>query len=413
MKRAPRPRWTEAERDVLRGRYEREGAEACAAVLPGRVPAAVRQQAWKLGLRDPNPPASLRAPLKGQDLKAALAMRDAGASYAAIGRAFGMCEASATNAILVGQCRRGGFKPARRDSTGALILPEIKRMRALMMQGLKNRDIQLQMAVSGACVTHHRRRYEAELRAQRLGKTLPPPGGGRNYSGRKIPAGLKREVERLLLEGHGGPRVSMLTGVSKTHVQRKRRVLIRRLARKGECLPGCDIKGRRHTQKESTRFILPASVERLKAMLIERVPVRRAAKLCAIGQSSAYRIRDELKAEMGARGEALPEPIRPGRVSAQGARERAAEIWLPEGMHYRFRALVKLHGSEQAAKAVLLDQLAAEREAERQRRMAEARPIAFDEQLARVRAGAAVVPVPVIRKAAPDMTLGGIGSAAL
>lgn len=412
MTRAARPKWTEAERDVLRARYERDGAAACALVLPGRHAQAVRAQAWKLGLKDPNPPASLRPPpLRGQDIKAALAMRDAGASYKAIGAAFGMCEASATTAILAGQCRRSGFTPARRDSTGALILPEIRRMRALMMQGLKNRDIQLQMAVSGACVTNHRRRYEAELRAKRLGKTLPPPGGGATYSGRRIPADKRREVERLLIEGHGGPRVAMLTGVSKTHVQRKRRVLVMRLARKGECLPGCDLTGRRHTQKESTRFLLPEAVERFKAMLLERVPVRRAAMLCAIGACTAYRIRDAMKAEFAARGETLAKPILPGRLDVRSQRTRDGEERIPPGMLYRFRALVKLHGGEAAAKAALFEQLGIERKAERER--ADATRNSFAAQLARVRAGCAVVPVAVIRKALPDITYGGIGSAAL
>lgn len=410
MKRAPRPRWTEAERDVLRAHYERVSAAGCAELLPGREAKGIRQQAWKLGLRDPNPAASLRPPLKGQDLEAALALREAGASYRKIGEAFGMCEASATNAVLMGECRRAGFQPARRDSTGALILPEIKRMRALMMQGLKNRDIQLQMAVSGACVTNHRRRYEAELRAQRLGKTLPPPGGGKSYCGRKIPPAVKREVERLLLEGHGGPRVAMLTGVSKTHVQRKRRVLVKRLARKGECLPGCDIKGRRHTQKESTRFILPEAVERLKGLLLARTPVRRAADLCAIGHCTAYRIRDALKAELEAQGDTLPPPILPGYVKPQEQSKRAAER-IPKGMLYRYRALVKLHGSEEAGARALHEQLGIERRAAHQR--AAAKIPSFEDQLARVRAGAAVVAAPILRKAMPDITLGGIGTAAL
>src|SRR3546814_8534707 len=93
-----------------------------------------------------------------------------------------------------------------------------------------------------------------------------------------------------------------MTGVSKTVCTRIRAALVKRLARKGECLPGCDIKGRRTAQLPGLRNIHPAQVDALKRMMADGIPVRRAASMTGSGHCSAYRIRDELNNERAAQG---------------------------------------------------------------------------------------------------------------
>ena len=58
------------------------------------------------------------------------------------------------------------------------------------------------------------------------------------------------------MQGLGSKKITERTGVSNTQVGRIRNRLIKRLGRKGECLPGCDRDGRRTVQKESARFII-------------------------------------------------------------------------------------------------------------------------------------------------------------
>jgi len=404
--RAPRIRWTEAELDIVRAVFPVDGAEACTARLPGRNVNAVRQQALKLGVTDPTAvPAGLRAPLAGGSLDRALELRRQGWSYRRIGEEFGICESAATNAVLVAECIAAGFTPAKRDSSGGIVSRDAKRLQKMLLDGMRHVDIQRQLGISANAVSHHRRRLAAELKAKRQGKLLPPHGGGKAYSGLRITAAQKREVEALFLEGFGAKKINARTGMSHTSIGRIRNRLIRRLRRKGECLPGCDFDGNRLVQKGSNRYVPDVAIAELRRRLLDREPVARAARDLGIGGSSAYRIRDELAAELAAKGEQLPPPLRLG--SAPDARIAARKAaWLPKGMIYRYRALVAEHGPE-AAKAILLDQLAADRRAEA------ARPKTFEDQLRRVRAGAGLTARPIIRKAAPDMTLGGVATGAL
>src|SRR5690606_9263367 len=147
------------------------------------------------------------------------------------------------------------------------------------------------------------------------------------YSGVKLTRAQRQEVEALFLQGLGTIKVSERTGVSKTSCTRIRSRLVKRLKRKGETLPGCDADGVRHVQAESSRHIPEELKQALREMLLDRVPVRRAAMLLAIGGSSAYRIRDELAAELAAQGKHLPRPKLPGR--ARGVVPDG--IWPPEG----------------------------------------------------------------------------------
>lgn len=393
-------RWSKRELAIVRKHFPQGGVAACGPMLKKRTVGGIRTMARHLGIEDPCKvvAAGLRAPLRGGDLDRALALRADGWSYAAIGREFGVCESSATNAVLIGQCIAAGHVPAKRDSSGGLVVREVKRLRAFMMEGLRGTEIQLRMGISAGCISAHRRRFMTELRARGQGKTLPVPGAGEAYSGRKIPAEQRRDVERLLLQGLGTFKVSERTGVSKTHVGRARNRLIKRLARKGECLPGCDLKGVRHHQAESSRFIPPEAKDELRRRLLAREPVRRAALAIGMGLSSAYRLRDELSSELALRGENLPAPILPGR-----GRDGQTRRWLPADRIYRYRKLCQAHGPEEGRR-LILQEMAAERETERTRRKS------FEEQLQAVRDGAGLTSTFTARKPAPDATLGGIST---
>lgn len=402
----PGARWTEQELAILREYFEREGRDGCAKRLPGREPLAIAQRARKLGLIDQTlgPPAALRAPLGGHDLNRALAMHENGWSYAAIAREFGVSESSATNAILIGRCQRAGYKPARRDKYGHLLAEEIERIRAMLRAGLRGTEIQLRMGISACAVSKQRRDYAADLKA-RGKKPLPPPGGGEAYSGVRVSAEKRKAAEAAYLEGYGAALISAQTGISRTTILRIRRKLVRKLARQGACLPGCDIKGRRLTIVHSAHFVADDQRADLRRRLLAREPVQRAARAAGVGSSFAYKFRDQLARELADRGERLLPPIRTGRV-VSGSVKRDTD-WLPKGQLHRYRALVHQFGVERA-KAMIIE------EAEQTRRVqaeadaaARSRKLTFEEQLERVRQGAKLISVPVIRRAAPDMTLGG------
>jgi hypothetical protein len=400
----PGLRWTAAELMILECYFEVEGRAGCARRLPGREPLAIAQRARKLGLVDSTlpPPAALRPPLAGHDLDRALALHDQGWSYAAIGREFNVSDSTASNAVLAGKCIRAGHTPAERDRYGHLLPAAIERIRAMLRAGLRGTEIQLRTAVSAGCVAQQRRNYAADLKA-RGKKALPPPGGGEAYSGARVPRAKKLEAEQLLLEGLGAPRVSDRTGVSRTHVLRIRTRLIKRLARKGECLPGCDRKGRRTRQFGSKHFIPADQIAELRRRLLTREPVRHAALATGIGGCSAYRIRDALAAELEARGEQLPPPILPGRRK----KPSPESSWLPPGQLQRYRNLVHEHGAARA-RQILVTEIEQEKiEAARRTAEERARPLTFAEQLDKVRQGATVAPVLVFRAAEPDMSLAG------
>ena len=371
------PRWTTAELAIVRDSWDGEGVRAARLLLPRRSVWAINVKASKLGLRRDPARSNAHAPtpkLCGDQLEQAIHLREVESwSFARIGARFGVSEASANNAVLIALCARKGFTPAQRDDHGRLTPEGRERLRYALKKGLKGCAIQLRLGVSAGCVAEQRRRYNRELKA--AGKALlPPPGGGVAYSGVKLSPADKRTVEALFMQGLGTTKVSERCGVSHTSCVRIRNRLIKRLRRQGESLPGCDAHGVRHVQRESSRFITDEQKRELRALLLDRVPVRRAALLLAIGASTAYQFRDEL----AARGEALPLPIRPGRVKAI----QADPYWPPHGAKaiYAFRELLReLPFTE--AKA----QWCADRQ--RERRAEASRPRTFEEQLALVGAG--------------------------
>lgn len=338
-----------------------------------------------------------RQVLTGDLLDRAVALREAGWSFARIGAELGCSEAGASNAVIAEQARREGRRVALRDDKGRLLPEEMERLRLLLKKGVKPIEIQKAMGISASRIAEERRRYNRDL-AERGKAPLPPPGNGERYSGARIPRERIREVERLWLEGYGNKKISERTGISLTHARRIRERLVRRLKRRGECLPGCDIDGVRHVQKESTRFIPPETKAMLLELLQRRIPVRRAAKMAGMGSCSAYKLRDQWKAE----GIEIPAPHLPGRVKSEFHPARQAG-WLPDGYQnmIRYRALIAQHG-EPEARRILKAEIAAEK----------ARPLTFEEQLERVRAGAGIVSKIDIRKAPTAFTLGGVASAA-
>lgn len=398
MARSKPPAWTRQELAILHDVYPREGINGAVDALPGRSWTAICVMASKLQIRSPvigKAPVPL---LTGDRLEHAIARRERdGWSFARIGEELGVCESSACNAVLIALCPRKGFTPAKRDATGRLLPEGMERLKLMLRKGMKAIDIQLQLGVSASCVAEQRRRYRADLKAR--GKAaLPPPGGGIAYSGVKLTTAQKREVEALLMQGFGAKLVSQQTGVSNTSVGRIRNRLIRRLKRRGHCLPGCDLSGRRIKQKQSTRDIPQASIAAFRQRLLDREPVRRAGNAEGIGLCRAYKLRDEFIAELAAQGEELPKPILPGRTAAG-----RHDPWLPVGMITRHRELVREVGPVEA-KAQIKAELAAARKAER------ARPKTFEEQLAAVRNGARLVQRFTPRRADPAGTLGGVAT---
>lgn len=374
--------WSGRELATLRACYPEEGYRV-AARLPGRSPRAIQAKAHKLGIKTEHGSPAPKTRLQGAALDEAIRLREAeGWSFAAIGKRLGVCEASASNAVTIALCIRRGYRPAERDARGRLTDAGTERLRYALKKGLKGADIQLRLGVSAACVSEQRRRYNRELLSR--GKApLPPPGGGMAYSGAKLGPARRKQVEALFMQGLGTAKVSQRTGVSKTSCTRIRDRLVRRLRRKGQSLPGCDAAGIRHVHAESTRFVTDEQKQALRAMLFDRVPVRRAALELATGTSSAYRLRDALAAELAREGRSLPPPMLPGSALRKASPE---PFWPPAGARdiFAFRQLLasmsfadaKAHwqGTRRAARI-------AERQAEAQR------PLSFEEQLARVAAG--------------------------
>lgn len=402
--------YAEAELDWLRANYAKLGARRSAAHL-GRSRQAIYVVAHRLGLHTRADLKPRLPSLAGDDLEEAIRLREAGNSFRTIGERFGICESAASNAVLMALGPRLGHRPAKRDAAGYLVPEEIERMRLMLRKGLKGVDIQLRMGVSAACVAEQRRRYQADLKA-RDKAPLPPPGNGERYSGARVLKADRKRVEELMMQGYGGPRASTMTGVSKTVCIRIRAALVKRLARKGECLPGCDITGRRLAQKDGLRQITPEQVAVLRRLLMDGIPVRRAGSIAGIGHCSAYRLRDQLNEERAAAG--LP-PIPRVYVNSTAQRRaaRAAE-WLKNKQDlYRFRQLIREHGYDDAVAAMNEEILARDQE-ERERRAADRnRPLSFEEQLERVRAGAKISIRQPIRRADPDYTLGGVATGAL
>lgn len=371
------PRWTKEEVAILREFYPAEGASVIAR-LPARSVHSIHVKAHKLGLACHRPQAAPRHALEGEHLERAIALREKQCwSFARIGAEFGISESAACNAVLVALCPRKGYRPAERDSHGRLLPEGVERLRYALKKGLRGADIQLRLGLSASRIAEERRRYNRELK--KAGKALlPPPGGGEQYSGVKLSRDQRRDVEDLFLRGLGTQKISERTGISKTSCTRIRRRLVARLKRKGEVLPGCDARGTRHVQAESSRFVTPEQQRLLRQAILDRSPVMRAARDLVIGQSTAYRIRDELREELSQVGSQLPAPVRPGR----GYRRRVSPLWPPQGPTaiYAFRELLAIMPFEEAKHRWQAERRA-EIDAER------ARPKSFEEQLERIGRG--------------------------
>lgn len=377
-------RWSAHELALLRAHYPSEGSRIVAR-LPGRSRHAIQVKAYKLGLETTHTNAAPTARLQGLALEEAIRLRETEKwSFAAIGRHFGICEASACNAVTIALCVRRGYRPAERDQHGRLTPAGIERLRYALKKGFKGVDIQLRLGVSAACVSEQRRRYNRELLSR--GKApLPPPGGGQAYSGVKLTSAQRKQVEACFMLGLGTAKTAERTGVSRTSCIRIRDRLVRRLRRKGEALPGCDAAGVRHVHAESTRFITDEQRHLLRAMLFDRVPVRRAAYELVIGTSSAYRIRDALSAELAREGRSLPSPRLPGRIRAQPMPD---PFWPPANPKeiFAFRRLLQTMSFAEA-KAHWRQSLREARRAERAEAENAKRHLTFEEQLARVASG--------------------------
>ena len=403
--------WSPAELKWLRDNYQQFGRAGCAERM-GRTRSAVGVMASRLHLRTTVTNRARRPSLAGAQLEEAIRLHEEeGWGFERIGQKYGYCETAVTNAVLIALCPRNGFRPAERNEYGRLMPEEIERMRLMLRKGLKGVEIQLRMGVSAACVAEQRRRYQADLKA-RDKAPLPPPGNGERYSGVRVPKADRKRAEEIMLQGYGTARVSRMTGVSKTVCIRIRAALVKRLARKGESLPGCDIDGRRLVQLPGLRNIHPAQIDALKRMMIDGIPVRRAASMAGIGHCSAYRIRDDLNAERATQGKS-PIAAKQWRTAAGKKAAKAAE-WLDGAADIlRFRALIVELGYDAAIPAMKAE-IRARAEAARAAREAERiRPKTFEEQLAAVRAGAAIAIRQPIRKADPAFTLGGVATGAL
>jgi transposase len=324
------------DRDPAHGVRE-AGIRSAHALLPGRNPQSIYVKACKIGLNTEHRPCpegkfrKLVAP--------AMRLRKQGWSYAAIGTELGVCEATATNACLLGQCLDADNRPIERDHNWKITEAGRERIRMMFRKGMKHRDIQVRLGVAAATLTRERRTYEKELKERRLAP-LPPPGGGERYSGVRVSPATKRLVVALYLEGYGTAKVSARTGVSKTHCLRARAKLIKRLKRKRECLPGCDIDGVRRKMKDHLRAIPESSLAELRRLLLTgEHSIVECGRLAVVGGRTAYKVFHELEAEFAARGEVLPVKRR-GSSKKDSVRVTAA---LPGGRGSidRYRALLR------------------------------------------------------------------------
>ena len=395
-------RWSAEELAILRAHYPTGGAEAVLPLLPRRSFHSTHVKAHKLGLRTEFRGHAPTAKLAGVDLEEAIRLREEeGWSFERIGAKFGIAETSASNAVMIALCTRRGFTPAQRDEFGRLTAEGRGRVRYALKKGLKGVDIQLRLGVSAACVAEQRRRYNREL-AVRGKALLPPPGAGERYSGAKISREERAKVEALYLEGLGVLKIAARTGISKTSCTRIRERLVKRLKRKGQCLPGCDSKGIRYAQAHSFRHIHPAQIEELRRLLLDRVPVARAAQLAAIGGSNAYRIRDALAEELAAQGQQLRPAVRTGR---QGYPRSADAHWPPRTAReiYAFRALLEELPFDDAKARWRADRAATARA---ERAAAAERSKTFEDQLRAIQSGARLITVTPRAHLAPSLPAG-------
>lgn len=395
------PRWTPEEVAALREVYPTGGLKAAVVRLPDRSWHAIHMKAQKLRIGCDMTKVcggERRCKCEGADLTKALELREQGWSMAKIGAHLGFAESTINNAVLIHDCTAKGYTPAEHYPNGRLTPSARERLRWMLKKGLKGVEIQLRLGISSAAVHNERCRYNRELKANSKA-LLPPAGNGEKYSGARIDPRARKEAERLFMEGYGTKKVSGMSGISKTVCTRIRSKLVKRLQRKGEALLGCDLEGKRHVMRDHARQIPDELKARLRELLMQRVPVRRAARMVGIGSCSAYRIRDELKQEVG---DALPPPRLPGKTKPL-QREMLYSQAIPQGFMWRYRQLVRQHGDADTARQALRAEIA---DAKRNR--------SFAQQLEALSRGEVqIAPAFVPRRAAPDYTLGGIATGAL
>ncbi len=326
-----------------------------------------------------------------------------GLSMEAVAREIGMSAPTVQNAVYAALCTKRGHHPAERDGNGYLTAVGRDRLRELLRKGMKHVDIQIRLAVSAGTVSNERRAYNTDLKL-RGKRPLPLPNHGEAYSGLRITNAQRKEVEAHLLTGLGSTKVSALTGVSKTVCVRIRLKLVARLKRKGQVLAGCDVNGRRIKLVDQAARVPDADIERFRALLLDQVPVKRAALMANIGSSSAYRLRDTFRAELEARGEELPGIRKLGRVHGPIADARAT--WLPKGRknYVLYREKMAETGGNAALARKLTVLAIAERDGE---------DPYLAEQFDRMKRGAGLVARFDYRRADPAMTLGGVATGAL
>ncbi|MFY9351663.1 MAG: hypothetical protein WAO77_15100 [Sphingobium sp.] len=290
-----------------------------------------------------------------------------------------------------------------------MLAAEVERIRAHIREGLPNVEIQRRMAISASCVSHYRRRMKRE------GEAVPAPGAGLRYSGARIPDDVRKQVEHHFMQGYGSAKVAELAGVAVNFAKRRRRDLVERLAARGECLPGCDITGRRVAVKESANFITDQQKVDLLWLWMAGWPVAPAARHLRLGLCSAYAIVQQEKDAMVAAGKpwpkTMPPQLRP-RLNRPPARKagpipRRKPVRAPKAA---FPAL--------ATPPVILAPQEAPPPAMPQPKPTPAVPprkrLSFEEQLALVSAGkGTLVPAFKPSRAITEATLGGVGSSML
>jgi transposase len=395
--------WTNREDEIV-CRFYAKGAGEVAALLPGRTIEAIRLRAKKLGVAG-STPQGLRKPCAAEDRDAIIGLHDQGMSYEAIARTLGIDAQAVSNAILAIECERAGFTPAQRDASGGLVAREVRRMRDLILEGLPNVEIQRRMAVSASCVSHHRRRMN------KAGERVPAPGQGLRYSGSRYPDDVRAQVDLHFMQGYGCAKVAELTGIHVSAAKRRRRELVQRLAARNECLPGCDLEGKRIVVRESASFITPQQKVDLQWLYLRGWPTAPAADYLGIGRSKAYEIVDAVKAQLRREGKPqprrLPSAQRPALPHPPTPKaKRIPERPKPQAVAST-PALRRPAAMTAAAEPVSpLPLVTAKPQPAR-------RPLSLEEQLARIAAGAKLVPAFRPTRPLIDATLGGVGSGLL
>lgn len=298
--------WSPAEIKILHTVYVKEGLLAAMKAMPGRSDGSIFQKAHKLGLHT-EAQGYPQGSYKDFSEQAWLLRHEEKLSYTSIGEVLGCCEANATNAVLYAECIKAGHRPIERMPGGKLAPAGRDRLRLMFRKGWTHREIQERTGTPAATLTRERKLYAAYLKANGLAP-LPPIGGGLRYSGARIPRAEARKVEQLYLEGYGTKTITRMTSVSNTHCLRTRDRLIKRLKRKGQCLPGCDEKGVRRIFKGHAAHVPTALFNELTRLVLAGETVARAADLVGIGRPTAYQHYEAIKAEAAKRGEPLPQP---------------------------------------------------------------------------------------------------------